>query len=242
PKIRRKVKEVIPSTTNPGNFDHPSASAMWLQQFRSQNSDLLKDLQLTTGETYTWSRREATEAGSSIMDLVEHGINRSRYSTDAVAALTKELKRNALEGRCKLAFVVDGMNSFFTPGTLYKVDGVYVGPEKFTFYQAFMHFLQNDWKNGVIVGTVDLKANEGNRRESYLPRYLLHKKGWETLDPFVPIPVKDYNEREMSSVLDYYTERNWIQTVDGTSEEARQELTAYSNHNPRSLMEICRSL
>lgn len=242
PMWRRSFKEVTASSTNPGCFDHPIEASVWLQHFRTQNSELLKELQLTTSEQYTWSRREATEAGSPLTALVDHGINRTRYATDAVMALTTELKKHASEGRCKVAVVADGINSFFCPTSRHKVDGVFVEPERFILYKAFMHFFNNDWKNGCILGTIDMTANDGARRDSYLPRYLLRQKGWETLDPFVPVPVDDYDEREMRSIVDYYVDREWLQTVDGSLEEARRELAAYTNHNPRNLMEVCRSL
>ena len=67
-------------------------------------------------------------------------------------------------------------------------------------------------------------------------------KGWEALDPFVPIPVEDYNELEMRSAIDYYLDRHWLQNPQAGSDIGRRELAALSAHNPYLLMQVCRSL
>lgn len=56
-------------------------------------------LQLETSMTYTWTRRESTEAGSPLMALVEQGVNRARYASDCIMALTTEIKKYATDGR-----------------------------------------------------------------------------------------------------------------------------------------------
>ncbi|XP_068228925.1 small ribosomal subunit protein mS29 [Palaemon carinicauda] len=242
PNWRRRFKEVKASTSNPGSFDHPVDASTWLQHFRHQNVELLKELEITTSEQYTWSRRETTEAGSPISMLIEHGINRSRYASDVVVAVVAELKKCATEGRCKVAVVVDGINSFFCTSSRYKVDAVYVEPQRFTLFKAFMPCFDKDWKNGCIVGSIDLRANDGKIRGSHLPHYLLQKTGWETLDPFVPIPVEDYDDREMRSIIDYYVDHEWLQNINGPLDLARRELAGLTSHNPYAVMSICSSL
>ncbi|XP_042872487.1 28S ribosomal protein S29, mitochondrial-like [Penaeus japonicus] len=240
---RRNVKEVVPSSSVPGRFDHPLQAAVWLQHFRSQNSELMKTLQLKTSMTYTWTRRESTEAGSPLMALVEQGINRARFASDSIMALTTEIKKYATDGRCKVAVVVDGINTFYCPDSLYRrEDRTIVEPDNFTLFQAFSQLFQSDWKNGVVVGTIDRLVNDAERRESHLPRYLLRRKGWEKLDPFIPIPVNDYNNLEMESAINYYIDRHWLQTVNGSSEQGRKELAALSGCNPLMLMKVCNAL
>nr|XP_027219166.1 28S ribosomal protein S29, mitochondrial-like [Penaeus vannamei] len=242
-KWRRDVKEVVPSTSVPGRFDHPLQAALWLQHFRSQNSELLKTLQLETSMTYTWTRRESTEAGSPLMALVEQGVNRARYASDCIMALTTEIKKYATDGRCKVAVVVDGINTFYCPNSFYRrEDRTVVEPDNLTLYQAFSQLFDSDWKNGVVVGAIDGLANDAGRRESHLPRYLLRRKGWEKLDPFIPIPVSNYNELEMESVINYYVDRHWLQTVNGASAEGRKELVALSGYNPMTLMQVCNAI
>lgn len=67
-------------------------------------------------------------------------------------------------------------------------------------------------------------------------------QGWEKLDPFIPIPVSNYNELEMESVINYYVDRHWLQTVNGASAEGRKELVALSGYNPMTLMQVCNAI
>ncbi|KAK8378676.1 hypothetical protein O3P69_009404 [Scylla paramamosain] len=233
----------LPSATIEGQYDHPLDAVLWLQHFKTQNAELLKTLQLVTQERYIWSRREVTEPDTPLGELVELGIGRARYSTDCVLALTSELKRHATEGRCKVAVVVDGINTFYSPVSRYRCeDRTLLDPKYFTLFQSFMQLFKSDWKNGIVVGSIDSLANEGWRRDSHLPRYLLRQQGWEALDPFIPIPIEDYDDLEMRSAIDYYLDRHWLQNPQAGSDIGRRELAALSAHNPYLLMQVCRPL
>ena len=52
--------------------------------------------QLKTTETYAWSKREVTEKGVPLTDLIDHGVNRVKYASGCVAAVIQELKRAAI--------------------------------------------------------------------------------------------------------------------------------------------------
>lgn len=69
-------------------------------------------------------------------------------------------------------------------------------------------------------------------------RYLLGKDGFEHLDPFIPILVPSYSEKELVSCLNYFRERRWIQPYKGQDEE----LFTLTAGNPYKLMELCYSL
>lgn len=75
-------------------------------------------------------------------------------------------------------------------------------------------------------------------RLTYAFRYLLGKEGFEHLDPFVPILVSEYSEKELVSCVNYYRERRWIQPYPGHAEE----LFFLSGGNPYKVMELCKSL
>lgn len=243
PNWRRFFKEVAPSTTIPGRYNHPLDATIWLQHFKTENGELIKSLKLETQQEYVWSKREIMAPHIPLLELVDLGIARARYSTDIVFALVSELKTHAIQDRCKVAVVIDGINTFFSPVTRHRrEDRSIVGPEHFTLFQAFMQLFGSDWKNGVMLGTLDRIANEAARRESHLPRYVLRQKGWETLDPFVPIPVDDYNEVEMRSAIDYFLDRHWLQNPMAGSDIGRRELATLSAHNPRLLADVCRPL
>jgi len=96
PNWFRKFKEIAPSALHPNKYDLPIESAEWLKHFNSQNSGLLKELDLKTTETYTWSKREITPAGSKLTDLIDLGLNRIKYATGCVSVLISEIKKSTI--------------------------------------------------------------------------------------------------------------------------------------------------
>ena len=40
-------------------------------------------------------------------------------------------------------------------------------------------------------------------------------QGFEFMDPFVPVFVDNYNEKEMESCIEYYIHKKWIQNEAG---------------------------
>lgn len=130
----------------------------------------------------------------------------------------------------------------------------------------FIMFFQ---KNGVIVVAVDVKAHRGKTAPvfprphipinlSHLPNFLLGKEGFELLDPFVPVKVEKYSDREIHSVIDYYIDRNWLQNplgissinnliffinnlhiIIGKTDEGREQLIHLSAQNPFLLERMC---
>lgn len=69
-------------------------------------------------------------------------------------------------------------------------------------------------------------------------RYLLGKDGFAHLDPFVPVFVPNYSNKELLSCMDYYRERKWVHPFKGQDEE----LSFVSGNNPFKLMNICAPL
>lgn len=46
---RRFYKEVAPSATIPGQYNHPLDAAIWLQHFKTENGELVKSLKVRVG-------------------------------------------------------------------------------------------------------------------------------------------------------------------------------------------------
>jgi small subunit ribosomal protein S29 len=72
--------------------------------------------------------------------------------------------------------------------------------------------------------------------------FYLTFQGFEHLDPFVPICVREYGDKELESCLDYYIDRRWLQNEQSCTEEGRKELKYLCGMNPRRLMHICAPL
>lgn len=239
PLWTRVFKEIIPSQSHPGRMDHHTEAVAWLQQFKQQNAELIQAQKLTISKTYTWSKREATEEGSPLSSVYDHGINRVKFASDCVAVILKEIKLLANAGRTKAFVAVDGMNALYQPTRIRREDKSPVGPNDVTLVRAFQKLMRNDWTNGAVVCVVDKLASHPDLRESYHPRYLLGKQGFEDLDPFIPVITENYSLKEIHSCLDYYTDRRWIQVDKGRTEEGRKELIFLSGNNPDELCKIC---
>nr|CAG4650964.1 EOG090X05V1 [Simocephalus serrulatus]SVE94226.1 EOG090X05V1 [Simocephalus serrulatus] len=239
PNWFRKFKEVAPSVMNPNKYDHPIEAVEWLRHFVTQNGPLFPNLGLKTTSTYTWSKREITAEGAPLSELIDLGLNRAKYATSCIAALLDELKKAAVNNQCRVLVVIDGFNSFFSPRSrATREDKSVVLPSDFVVTEAFLSITKNDWNNGAVVVSVDPVAHPNELRESYLPRYQLGKQGFEHLDPFVPIEMPNYNEKEFRSQIDYYIERKWLQQPKAHTEKGRTELSFTSGNHPYSLMRL----
>ncbi|KAH8269637.1 hypothetical protein KR018_011372 [Drosophila ironensis] len=240
PNWMKRPKEASNAAGQEGMIDLPFDAAAWLVHFKTQNGQLLQRLQLRTSKEYVWSKRESTPAGSSLLELVEHGIARIKYASETTAALISELKLLSSAGQCKVMVAIDGFNAFFHPVTrIFSDNKQRVTPDRITLTQPFLDITKYDWTNGVCVLSVDKIAMTEGHMESYMPRYLLGKEGFEHLDPFVPIHVENYTDKEFHSYINYYLDRHWINKTPRGFEE---QLRFMSNKNPYALMQLVRAL
>ncbi|XP_049883807.1 28S ribosomal protein S29, mitochondrial [Pectinophora gossypiella] len=232
-------KEMANSPTREGFVDLPLEAAAWLLHFKTQNQAILKQGDLKVSNEYVWSKREKTEAGATLAELVELGINRVKYACDVVDALVQEIKILSNNKLCKTFVAVDGFNSFFYPLTRLRTPTKRsVKPEEVSLTTSFLEITKNDWKNGAIVLTADELAVPDDHQESYLPKYLLFRKGFEHLDPFVPVEVGRYSDKEFLSCASYYRDRLWLRGPP----EMENELKFTSACNPYKFMEQCAPL
>ncbi|KAF0297414.1 28S ribosomal protein S29, mitochondrial [Amphibalanus amphitrite] len=232
-----RFREVTASASDPQAVDHPVDAALWLAHFRAQNAARLAELDLRTGETYTWSRREATEAGSPLTDLVELGVTRGKHASQCVLALLAELKAHASAGRCRLLMAVEKVNAFWCDSTARREDGSTVKFGDMTVIRAAEQLLRPDWSGGAVLTTI--APVRGGPEGSHLPRHQLGADGWRALEPFVPIRVDDMSRAETYTMIDYFLERRWLQAPAAATERGKQELFFRSGGNPGKLAEIC---
>lgn len=233
-------KEFGSSASQEGFTDLPLEAGAWLVHFKHQNTELLTKLGLRTSKDYVWSKRESTVAGSTLLELVDHGINRAKFASDVIKVLLDEIKHQSTEGKVRTMVVIDGYNSLFYEQTNLKGEHkVMIPSSKITLTKPFVDLANHDWCNGVCILSVDKIAMLGWTRESHLPIYLLGRKGFEHLDPFVPIKHENYDEKEYESCIAYYVNRRWIQNV---GEGFDNELKYLSDQNPYKLMDLCKSL
>ncbi|XP_053522230.1 28S ribosomal protein S29, mitochondrial isoform X2 [Artibeus jamaicensis] len=213
----KNCQDLLQSTYNKQRFDQPLEASVWLKNFKTVNERFLS--QIKTQEKYVWNKRESTEKGSLLGEVIEQGITRVRNATDAVGIVLKELKRQSSLGIFHLLVAVDGVNALWGRTTLEREDKSPSG--------------------GAIVLTLSQTGSLFKPRKAFLPQELLGKEGFDALDPFIPILVSNYNPKEFESCIQYYLENNWLQHEKAYTEEGKKELLFLSNANPGQLERLC---
>ncbi|XP_060111148.1 small ribosomal subunit protein mS29 [Heteronotia binoei] len=226
----KNCKELLPSSYNKERFDQPLEASTWLKNFAATNQRFLTEIK--TQQKYVWGKRESSEEGSPLMSIVEQGLNRVKTASDVVGVVLKELKQQSPRGAFKLLVAVDGVNSLWGSTTLKKVDRSAISPEELTLVHNLRKMVTNDWTGGAIVTTLSQTGSLFQPREAYLPSELLGEKGFETLDPFIPIEVHAYTDLEFESCYQYYLERKWLQHEKASTNDGRMELHFLSGGNP----------
>lgn len=188
---------------------------------------------------YSVITREPLVALQSTVSLPLQGIMRVRNATDAVGIVLKELKRQSSLGVFRLLVAVDGVNALWGRTTLKREDKSPITPEELALIYNLRKMVKNDWQGGAIVLTVSQTGSLFKPRKAYLPQELLGKEGFDTLDPFIPILVSNYNPKEFEGCIQYYLENNWLQHEKAHTEEGKKELLFLSNRNPGLLERLC---
>ncbi|XP_062821259.1 small ribosomal subunit protein mS29 isoform X2 [Anolis carolinensis] len=232
----KNCKQLLPSTYNKDRFDQPLEASTWLKNFKTTNERFLKEIK--TQQSYVWSKRESTAEGSPLGEVIDQGLTRVKNASDAVGVVLKELKQQCPQGTFRLLVAVDGVNSLWGQTTVKKQDKSEVAVEELTLIHNLRKMVANDWTGGAIVTTLSQTGAIYKPRKAYLPHELLGKKGFDALDPFVPIQVHNYTDREFESCYQYYLEQKWLQHEKASTNEGRLELRFLTGCNPGLLDRI----
>ncbi|XP_074509661.1 small ribosomal subunit protein mS29 [Sebastes fasciatus] len=235
----KNCKELLPSSYNTSRFDQPLQATEWLRNFRITNEHFLSKIK--TKQRYVWTKRELTEEGSPLGELVDQGISRVKSSSDVVGAVMKELRLQSgqPESDFRLAVAVDGVNALWGRSTITKEDKSAVDPEELTLVYNLKKLMANDWTGGAIITSLSQTGSLYTSKSSYLPQELLGERGFDRMDPFIPVSVPNYSEKEFESCYLYFTDRRWLQHPQSRTEEGKKEIIFLSNRNPAMLDRIC---
>ncbi|NXH09456.1 RT29 protein, partial [Bucco capensis] len=236
----KNCKELLQSSYNKERLDQPLEASFWLKNFKASNEHFLREIK--TQRRYTWGKRESTEEGRPLAEVVEQGLARVRSASDAVGVLLRELRQQSPHGSFRLLLAVDGLNALWGRTTLRKEDKSPVSPEELTLVYNLRKMIRNNWSGGAIVATLSQTGSLYKPSSAYLPHELLGKEGFDALDPFIPIVVPNYSPREFESCYQYYLERKWLQHEKARTEDGKEELRFLSGSNPRQLERLAAPL
>uniref|UniRef100_A0A8P4KBT9 Small ribosomal subunit protein mS29 n=1 Tax=Dicentrarchus labrax TaxID=13489 RepID=A0A8P4KBT9_DICLA len=240
----KNCKELLPSSFNSSRYDQPLQATEWLRNFRITNEPFLSKIK--TKQRYVWTKRESTEEGSTLGELVDQGITRVKTSSDVVGAVMKELRLQSgqPESDFRLAVAVDGVNALWGRSTIRKMNNTAVRKthsqycHELTLVYNLRKLMKNDWTGGAIITTLAQTGAVYTSKYSYLPKELLGE-GFDSMDPFIPVSVPNYSEKEFESCYLYYMDRHWLQYPHSRTEDGKKELIFLSNRNPSMLERIC---
>ncbi|ESO07686.1 hypothetical protein HELRODRAFT_170221 [Helobdella robusta] len=220
--------------------DQPLAAAQWLADFKLQNEALLKNLNVLVSDTYVWNKREQTIPNSPMLEMIDFGLTRVKYATDVMGVVLKELKLQCNAGKFKVLVAIDGYNAFYGD-TLIKQEDNRARKhkaEELSIVHFFKKLIVPDWTNGAVVCTVDGNASYPAKPQSYLPIDLIGQQGFEDLDPFIPVHVDNYSEKEFFSCMQYFFDHKWFVNPYSQTEEGIKEIKSLSCMNPKELYNL----
>uniref|UniRef100_A0A3Q1FP58 Small ribosomal subunit protein mS29 n=1 Tax=Acanthochromis polyacanthus TaxID=80966 RepID=A0A3Q1FP58_9TELE len=225
----KNCKELLPSSFNSARLDQPLQATTWLRNFRTTNERFLS--QIKTTHRYAWTKREFTDEGRPLGELVNQGISRVKSSSDVVGALMKELRLQSGQPGAgfRLAVAVDGVNALWGRSTIKKENKSAVDLEELTLIHNLRKLVKNDWVRRTLVLTTVTAVNKSSHPLT----------GFDSMDPFIPVSVPNYSEKEFESVYLYYLDRKWLQHPQSRTEDGKKELVFLSNRNPSMLDRIC---
>ena len=75
-------------------MDLPQEATELLSHIKQCNKEVFSEYgdRMRTTQTYMWSKREETAANTTIEELIDYGIERSKYAADVFGALLKVLQ------------------------------------------------------------------------------------------------------------------------------------------------------
>lgn len=236
-------REYEESITRPGRTDTNTEAALFLQQFRIQNAQIVEKLgkNLVCSKSYKWSLREESKAGSPLIEVAEHGVNRVIHASDCVAVLMKELSMAADEGKIKLASLIDDCQFLFNreASNIKHPDGKFILVDEMTVPRALKKLIKGTHKNGLVLATCYRREMKKQRQT---PADAIGEEGWKYFDPFLPIHLPKYSRKEFESCMNMYQSVGWLCRPESRTREARDELRWTSGMNPRELEYLCKSL
>lgn len=200
---RTRIQE---SQWRTARVDQPEEAMLWLNQFRNMNPKFLEETKTT--QVYKWGKRETTDKDQPLLHVVEQGVGRSMFSTDAVGVILKEIQQNT---SLNVLYAVDGFNSFFGK-TSHKLNGRLVNLEELSLIRQFTKLLKPEYSlpNGAFVMAMSQSSHYLDKKAGYEVNEILPDEVLHGLGEYTEVEVPYYNDQEYQTMMKYYREKRWM--------------------------------
>jgi len=226
----KRAQNLEHSTWKTGRVDQHTAAGKWLEGFRQWNEHILSEH--TVQHPYTFGgNKEETSMDTTLLKLVDRGIDDDRFASDIVGIVLKEL--TSLSGTIPMLVAVDEYNAW-SKGEFPQFkdfDGVAVTTERASLVRHFSKFVSgtSTMERGAVVLAEDPFWVDGDRLEQ---------------DPLLKdsarVRYPDFDKAEMASFVKHHRSVGWMAAE--ASAQTLETLTFLSKRNPRVLSELVQSM
>lgn len=237
----QRKTEVLQGTWKTSRIDQPEEAKAWLEQFRIMNSHFLTEAKTT--QQYQWGKRESTDKGRPLMEVVEKGTVRKLFSNDAVGVLLKEIRLNE---EAEVLYAADAINGFFG-STSHRLNKIPVDTNSLSLVHHFTKLLRPEYslaKGAYVVATTRrvhyLKPETTPITNRQTMGQLFDQSNLSRLNEFFDMEVPYYNEDEFITMMNFYREKGWLarEMTDMLVDQTR----FMTNRCPDLLRKLVRSL
>ncbi|XP_029202327.2 LOW QUALITY PROTEIN: 28S ribosomal protein S29, mitochondrial-like [Acropora millepora] len=227
--------ELQMSTFHDGRFDQPKQASAWLQLCRMINNKFFTELKAS--QQYLFGKRDSTKQGVSLGKIVDMGLQRPNYATDAVGIVVKEIKNNT---SLRVLYAVNEFNGFFLKTSFKDANQKYIKPRRLSLVHHFTELLdsKDGLKTGAMVFALSRTGMERSHVQSCEIEDLLGKSGLSAVSDFTAVEVPRYSQQELESCLRFYRKRG-ILSKDLNSRLIK-EVSFLTNCEPKLVSDLCR--
>eukprot|EP00794_Sanderia_malayensis_P009686 gene9686-10674_t len=197
-KITNSKEPVEPSSWKEGRFDQPQEAADWLKAFKTVNHSYLDTLKTT--KDYEWGRQEVIPTGSSIGQVVDTGMSRGNFATDAIGIILKEITNTK---GLKVLYAVDGFNKLFKTSSIVDKNREYLHSQDLSLARHFTRILEpgKSLLSGCYVMALSRTGSFGDYIESIEINDQIGEKGMRTVGEHTPLLVENFSKTELHNYL-----------------------------------------
>ncbi|XP_068740785.1 small ribosomal subunit protein mS29-like isoform X1 [Montipora capricornis] len=227
--------ELQMSIFHEGRFDQPKQATAWLQMCRMINSKFFTELK--TNQQYLFGKRDSTKQGEILGKIIDMGLQRTNYATDAVGIILKEIKSNS---SLRVLYAVNEFNGFFLRTSLKDANQKYIKPKRLSLVHHFTELLdsKDGLKKGAMVFALSRTGMERSHIQSCEIEDLIGKTGLSAVENFTAVEVPRYSQEELESCLQFYRKRG-ILSKDVNSRLIK-EISFLTDYEPKLVSDLCR--